>query len=215
MSELYSICDTVTIMRNGETIADHPLPEKTEIELLSVMTGRNMDSIRRHHHGHQGAGGGEALVSVDHLPIPSYARDIPFTVAAGEVVGVAGLQGHGQSDLVRSLFGINGSIRARIGGKDETVSSPSEAVRHSFAFISGDREKEGAFSERSLAENVSAVSELAKGGRVDDFDAVLSRAHALGAAIVYGPAAEPWGVRRFYLRDPAGTLVNIVTHTEA
>ncbi len=50
---------------------------------------------------------------------------------------------------------------------------------------------------------------------VDDFDAVLSRAHALGAAIVYGPAAEPWGVRRFYLRDPAGTLVNIVTHTEA
>ena len=50
---------------------------------------------------------------------------------------------------------------------------------------------------------------------VEDFDAVLSRAHALGAAIVYGPAAEPWGVRRFYLRDPAGTLVNIVTHTEA
>lgn len=47
---------------------------------------------------------------------------------------------------------------------------------------------------------------------VDDLDACLARARAEGAPIEYGPVTEPWGVRRFYLRDPAGNLVNILTH---
>ncbi len=47
---------------------------------------------------------------------------------------------------------------------------------------------------------------------VDDVDAVLARVHAAGIAIVYGPADEPWGVRRFYVRDPFGRLVNILAH---
>lgn len=48
---------------------------------------------------------------------------------------------------------------------------------------------------------------------VDDLDSVLRQARAMGAAIEYGPVAESWGVRRFYLRDPAGSLVNILSHS--
>ncbi|TMV87928.1 glyoxalase [Thioclava sp. BHET1] len=47
---------------------------------------------------------------------------------------------------------------------------------------------------------------------VDALEPVLAKARALGAEIPYGPVSEPWGVRRFYLRDPAGTLINIVCH---
>ncbi len=47
---------------------------------------------------------------------------------------------------------------------------------------------------------------------VDDLDAVHRRAIAAGHEIVYGPTTEPWGVRRFYLRDPIGRLLNILTH---
>ena len=47
---------------------------------------------------------------------------------------------------------------------------------------------------------------------VDDLDAVLDRARAAGLTPDYGPVTEPWGVRRAYLRDPAGTLVNVLTH---
>lgn len=47
---------------------------------------------------------------------------------------------------------------------------------------------------------------------VDDLDAVLARMRAAGIAIEYGPADEPWGVRRFYVRDPRGTLLNVLTH---
>ena len=47
---------------------------------------------------------------------------------------------------------------------------------------------------------------------VDDLDAVLRRAIAAGHAPIYGPANEPWGVRRFYLRDPAGKVINVLQH---
>ena len=47
---------------------------------------------------------------------------------------------------------------------------------------------------------------------VDDLEAALARVKAAGIAIVYGPADEPWGVRRFYVRDPFGKLVNILVH---
>ena len=48
---------------------------------------------------------------------------------------------------------------------------------------------------------------------VDDLDAVLGRVRDAGLPIVYGPAVEPWGVRRFFVRDPFGTLVNILAHS--
>jgi len=50
---------------------------------------------------------------------------------------------------------------------------------------------------------------------VDDLDEALRRARAAGFAPEYGPADEPWGVRRFFVRDPFGRLVNIVTHSGA
>ena len=49
---------------------------------------------------------------------------------------------------------------------------------------------------------------------VDDVDAVLQRARSAGHEILYGPVTEPWGVRRFFVRDPFGKLVNILAHTE-
>lgn len=48
---------------------------------------------------------------------------------------------------------------------------------------------------------------------VDDLDAVLQRVQAAGLSVEYGPQREPWGVRRFYVRDPAGRLVNILEHS--
>ena len=49
---------------------------------------------------------------------------------------------------------------------------------------------------------------------VDDLDTTLAAARAANAEIPYGPVTEPWGVRRFYMRDPAGHLINVLTHSE-
>lgn len=76
----------------------------------------------------------------------------------------------------------------------------------------------------SAAQMTLQVSVLREGGsgtpvpdlsiEVDDLDATLVKVRAAGIAIEYGPADEPWGVRRFYVRDPFGRLVNILSHLE-
>ncbi|WP_111562676.1 VOC family protein [Rhizobium sp.] len=75
-------------------------------------------------------------------------------------------------------------------------------------------------SDQQMAVQVSVASEGGSGTRVpglsievDDVDEAFSAMSAAGFEITYGPADEPWGVRRFYVRDPFGTLVNIVSHT--
>jgi len=74
----------------------------------------------------------------------------------------------------------------------------------------------------SAAQMTMQVSVLREGGsgtpvpdlsiEVDDLDATLARVRVAGFAVEYGPVDEPWGVRRFYVRDPFGRLVNILTH---
>jgi len=72
-----------------------------------------------------------------------------------------------------------------------------------------------------MAPQISVASEGGSGTavpdlsvEVDDLDEALRRAKAAGLAIEYGPVMEPWGVRRFYVRDPFGRLVNILAHDE-
>jgi catechol 2,3-dioxygenase-like lactoylglutathione lyase family enzyme len=74
-------------------------------------------------------------------------------------------------------------------------------------------------SDEKMAVQVSVASEGGSGTQVpdlsievDDVSAALEKAKSLGITIEYGPATEPWGVRRFYVRDPFGKLVNILQH---
>ena len=74
-------------------------------------------------------------------------------------------------------------------------------------------------SSERMTVQLSAASEGGSGTpvpalsiEVDNLDEVLARMIAAGVVVEYGPATEPWGVRRFYVRDPFGTLVNILSH---
>jgi ABC-type sugar transport system ATPase subunit len=163
MNELYSICDSVTVMRNGETLGTYRMQEKSEIELLSLMTGR--DIAHRHRVEAQSedelAKEGYFIIAND-IKIASYSTSIRLAIHPGEVIGIAGLQGHGQSELVKGLFGLVGPIALVKNGQTINISNPKQAVKEGFAFISGDREKDGVFNERNIYENISPVVELVK-----------------------------------------------------
>lgn len=176
MAELYAICDSVTIMKNGETIGTYRMQEKTEDELLSLMAGTKMETS-----------GGErkymqkkerdTFIRAPHIFIPDYGTVESLDVRRGEIIGVAGLQGHGQTDLIRSLYGMNGEIKIEKEGKEISIHSPKQAVSHGFAFISGDRERDGTFQERNLAENIAAVQELVKREKLGDAREALDSFH--------------------------------------
>ncbi|WP_083517111.1 sugar ABC transporter ATP-binding protein [Alicyclobacillus shizuokensis] len=173
MAEIYSICDSVTIMRNGETVATVGIQEKNENELLSMMSGRDVTDVIHSHTGSVATADGPPLLMAPQLRLSRFGTQFDFRVQPGEFVGIAGLQGHGQSDLVRTLFGMRGSVHLKLEGQDLHVSSPRKAVAARMAFISGDREKEGVFSVRSLSENLAAVKELVMGQTGLAADAVL------------------------------------------
>nr|WP_255518423.1 ATP-binding cassette domain-containing protein [Thermoactinomyces sp. CICC 10522] len=107
------------------------------------------------------------------IELSRFGTKVDLQIQVGEFVGIAGLQGHGQSDLVRTLFGMKGSIRLKLGENDMYLSNPRQAVAAGMAFISGDREKEGVFGVRSLTENLAAVTELVMGQKGLDTDAIL------------------------------------------
>lgn len=176
MAELYAICDSVTVMKNGETVGTYRMEEKTEDELLSLMAGTRIES----YHGtgkHKNETKRDIFIRAPHIKIPSYKTIESLEIGRGEIIGVAGLQGHGQTDLIKSLYGMFGEIKVEKDGKEISIHSPKQAVSHGFAFISGDRERDGTFQERNLAENISAVQELVKHQKVKSAGEILDSFH--------------------------------------
>lgn len=160
MPELYDICDSVTVMRNGETIKSLKMSEANEHELLSLMTGRDMTAASRKvsNEKEEKEVRKDPVLKIRDLNLKGFDGSVAFDLNRGEVVGVAGLQGHGQSTMVRQIFGLYGPVKYWYQGNDVSFNNATQAVKNGIAFVSGDREGEGAFGERSLAENARAVS---------------------------------------------------------
>ena len=165
MAELYAICNTVTIMKNGKTLGTYNIKDKTEDELLSLMVGSNITSYCRDENNLSDLPN-DTFIKADNISIPNYNTKVSLNINRGEIIGIAGLQGHGQSDLVRGLFGIDRPIRLEVEGKSVLIKNPRQAVLNGFAFLSGDREKDGVFGERNLKENISVVLSLIKKQKV-------------------------------------------------
>ena len=164
MSEIYNICSAVTVMRNGFTVGTFELNTIDREELLRLMTGEDQPQEKGERTIAPGAvgvsDGREARTStlvVRDLELTPFGRKISLEAHEGEFIGISGLQGQGQSELIRTLFGMRGHINLEILGKRTSIDSPLEAIRHGIGFLSGNREIEGAFSERPVRENLDVI----------------------------------------------------------
>jgi ABC-type sugar transport system ATPase subunit len=158
MNEIFEICDTATIMRSGETVADVRPSEVTLDEIVFHMTGQRPDVEEIHEtvaHDHQEA---ELVVDVEHLALYPKVYDISLQAYRGEIVGIGGLEGQGQPEFIRALLGQtqpeDGTIRYM--GEEVHFHSPADAVYNGIGFISGERNREAMFPARSVAENIFA-----------------------------------------------------------
>lgn len=176
MKEIRDICDTVTVMRNGEIIETCDISAVDDDYMLSLMIGEKKKSVEPAEQvENPSAQAEQGYVQIRNLPIPLYGTKVDLDLAKGEIVGIAGLQGHGQSDIVRSLHGLNDPIRLRIDGSEFEIKSPIDAVRRRIAFVSGDREVEGSFRQHTLTDNISSVKELILKEKIPSHKAVLDQ----------------------------------------
>ena len=152
MDEVFAIADRITVMRNGATVTTARTGEATRDQLVMAMVGSTQafaaQAIRRKPTD-------EEVLAVAHLSAGKLV-DVSFGLRRGEILGLGGLHGQGQSDLLRALYGViplrAGSIV--IGAQRFEPKRPVAAMRRSMAYVSGDRARNGVMAVRPIFENL-------------------------------------------------------------
>lgn len=152
LGEVRSLCHRILILRAGRVVHEAE-PTSSPEELLAHMAGRDVSPPPRSH----GATVGGEVLRVENLWAPG-VQGVSLEVRRGEVVGLGGLQGQGQRELLLALFGaVPWRGRLWLNGRSLFPSDPSEALRSGLALVSGDRQ-EMAFPPRSVEENLLAAA---------------------------------------------------------
>ena len=155
LAEVYTICDSVSVLRNGELVATRPLNGLDRTALIELMLGRPSGEMYPEEARARGA---PALV-VDGLSLPGIVDDFTMTARRGEIVCIAGQVGSGAAEIITALAGLvhDASGRVAVNGRQLKLGSPARAARRSIMFVSGDRAAEGVFRRLSVLQNLVAT----------------------------------------------------------
>jgi ABC-type sugar transport system ATPase subunit len=157
MDEIFRLCDTVTVMRDGQHIRTMPLAETNESEVVRLMIGRSWQKFFPTHLEREV---GEERLRVENFSSPGKFSRVRFNLRAGEVLGVAGLVGAGRSEVALGLFGLDSNVTGEIYVDRKTVSirRPQDAMAAGFGFVSEDRKGQGLVLGMECGENISLPS---------------------------------------------------------
>ena len=151
--EVFSLCDTITVMRDGAYIATNITSETTVDVIIRQMVGRSVENL----FPKQETVVGEEVLEVEGLSSIGVFADISFTVRSGEIVCFAGLVGAGRSEIARAVFGVDpydsGSVR--IGGASVPAKNPATAMRLGMGFVPEDRRKQGLAMGAGVQTNIT------------------------------------------------------------
>jgi ABC-type uncharacterized transport system ATPase subunit len=158
LNEVLEIADRITVLRRGKVVETLPAEGATEESLARLMVGR--DVLLRVEKG--AAKPAEPLLAVDDLRVVDdrgieKVRGISFEVRAGEIVGIAGIDGNGQTELIDAMTGLRRSASGTVtvGGRDVTTASALAHFDAGLGHIPEDRQRRGLVLEFSIAENVA------------------------------------------------------------
>ncbi|BCM20566.1 sugar ABC transporter ATP-binding protein [Mesorhizobium sp. J8] len=171
MNEIAELADHCTVFRNGRNVASYPAGSKSDNEVVELMIGREYSHIFPPKPA--GAQATTPVLEARNLSWADRLDNISLSVRAGEVVGLGGLDGQGQRELLLAFFGVLRGLRGEvlIDGKPVSISSPRAASDDGIgmALIPEDRKTEGLMLPMTVRENLSfaALDRLAKGGIID------------------------------------------------
>ncbi|TCC50330.1 sugar ABC transporter ATP-binding protein [Kribbella pittospori] len=153
--EVFALCDTVSVMRDGSYIETLAIAETSVGEIVNLMVGREIAEL----FPKQETEIGDIVLSVENLTSAGIFHDVTFTVRRGEIVGLAGLVGAGRSEIARAVFGVDRYDAGTVTMKGTKVPqrNPRGAIKSGMAFIPEDRRQQGLVTEASVAANISAV----------------------------------------------------------
>ena len=159
LTEIFTLADRVSVLKDGRHQATLPLADLTSDRLINLMVGRELAAIETDLETT-----GEELLSVDGLSGEQF-RDIGFTLHRGEILGLAGLAGAGRTEIARAIFGIDQRTAGRVElkGNPVVIRHPADAVRLGIGYLPEERKTLGLFAEQSVAHNIVAAKPSATG----------------------------------------------------
>lgn len=202
LGDVLRLCDDLVVLRDGEVVGGGAATEFTHDRLVSLMVGRQLNQLyperrppaRRELRDMRNAPSRRPALQVCSLSQPGVVRDISFSLAAGEVLGISGLMGAGRSELARILFGLDPYSSGEILLDDKPLDGPPrDRIRRGLAFLTEDRRQEGLCMEAAIADNLALVT-LAQHARTParwlDFAGIRSAVTQMRDAVRLSPAAR-------------------------
>ncbi|HEY3979932.1 MAG TPA: ABC transporter ATP-binding protein [Streptosporangiaceae bacterium] len=156
LREVQEIADVITVIRRGQVVGERP-PTATDEELAALMVGRQVTlQVSK-----APAAPGEVVLQVEDLHVPDdrgqdAVAGVSFEVRAGEILGVAGVQGNGQTELCEALMGLRppSAGTVRLSGRDITTATPRQRIRDGIGYVPEDRQADGMIADFSVADNM-------------------------------------------------------------
>ncbi|MBO8164318.1 MAG: xylose ABC transporter ATP-binding protein [Brevibacillus sp.] len=198
LNEVFAIADSITVLRDGQSIGTRPAAELDEASVISLMVGRTLtDLFPRQQHTP-----GEVVLELNDFcvydreqPSKRILHNIHLQLRKGEIVGIAGLMGAGRTELATAIFGgypgkITGDMR--LNGKPVRITTPMEGIRNGIALVSEDRKRYGLVLEQSIKNNISlaSLSRLSKGLVVDENEEIRQSNHYVKELMIKTPSIE-------------------------
>ena len=159
MEEIFEICDSVAVFRDGTYVGARSMDGVTRDELISMMVGRQVKNV----FPKVDCEIGETVFKVEGLTGEGF-EDISFEVHKGEILGLTGLVGSGRSETMRAIFGLDKltSGKMYLEGQEITIKNPKDAIKKGICMVNEDRKNYGLCLFRSIRENISLPNLPAK-----------------------------------------------------
>lgn len=164
MSELWQICDTVSVLRDGQYVGDRVIKDITRDDLIAMMVGRTLEQYYTRDFIEKS---GDPILKVEHLSDGKLVKDASFELHKGEIIGFAGLVGAGRSEAMECIFGLTKKYTGKIciDGKEIHFTSPVQAIEHGISLVPEDRKLDGLYHIQSVKYNstIEVLGEFIKG----------------------------------------------------
>ncbi len=166
LQEINSSCDRITVFRNGRDVGVRNVKDTNNEELVAMMLGQKLSTYFPKISNHST---GKSLLDMHNLNAGKALRDINLKLYKGEVLGIGGLAGQGQSSLFHTLYGLHGyDGKIKIEDKSIMLKSPSRSLKSGIALVPADRATEGLVQTMTIGENITlpSLDSLSKAGLI-------------------------------------------------
>ncbi|MBO4532325.1 MAG: sugar ABC transporter ATP-binding protein [Treponema sp.] len=176
LEQVYEVCDTITVLRNGELVGEYTISDLPRVKLISAMLGKDMEDMTNLKNSKRPyTGAGTVVYEAEGLSSSEGVKPFDFLINKGEVNGFTGLLGSGRSESVRAIFAadrVTGG-KVKVNGRDVKITKPKDAMQNGIGYLPEDRKGDGIIQDLSVRENIILALQVLNG-----FNKPLSRAES-------------------------------------